>query len=69
VAVAALGWLCLAVPVAGAAAPSSVPRSTWVTNGPVSAVVAAGNRVYIGGEFTYVGPNTGSGVLLDRRRG
>jgi len=66
---AVLGWLCLLVAVAGAAVPSSVPSSTWVTNGPVSAVVAAGDRVYIGGEFTYVGPNTGSGVLLDRRRG
>ena len=64
-----VGWLCLLVAVAGAAVPSSVPSSTWVTNGPVSSVVASGDRVYIGGRFTYVGPNTGSGVLLDRRRG
>jgi hypothetical protein len=59
------GWHCLLVAVAAAA----VPRSTWVTNGPVSSVVAAGDRVYIGGEFTYVGPNTGSGVLLGLKRG
>ncbi len=66
---AVVGWLWVLVAVAGAAVPSSVPSSTWVTNGPVSSVVAAGDRVYIGGQFTYVGPNTGSGVLLDRGRG
>jgi hypothetical protein len=44
-----------------ALAQSSVPNeNTWVTNGSVSAVVPSsdGTTIYIGGDFTYVGPNT-----------
>ena len=37
----------------------------WVTNDRVSAIVPNRNKVYIGGNFTYVGPNTGCGVVLD----
>ncbi|MGH3260844.1 MAG: hypothetical protein ACRDNS_02500, partial [Trebonia sp.] len=44
---------------------SSVPRDTWVPDGPVSAVVADGDHVFIGGTFDQVGPNTGPGVALD----
>src|SRR5947209_19403483 len=69
VVVVVLGWPCFLVTAAGAAAPSSVASSTWVTNGPVLSVLAVGDRVYIGGEFTYVGPNTGSGVPLGLRSG
>jgi|GEM_PF-1025627 len=37
----------------------------WVTDTPVHSVLCAGDVTYIGGEFTYVGPNTGQGVILD----
>ena len=53
-----------------ARAQSSTPREeTWVTNGKVSAIVRTANSVYIGGEFTYVGPCTGYGVPLDATTG
>src|ERR1700694_3908917 len=47
---------------AGAAALSSTPDRTFVTNGPVQAVVRAGDTIYIGGRFDRVGPRTGPGV-------
>lgn len=40
----------------------SRPDDTFVTNGPVNAVVRAGNTIYIGGRFDRVGPRTGPGV-------
>jgi Domain of unknown function (DUF5122) beta-propeller len=36
------------------AALSDTPDSTWMTNGPVRAVIQSGNTIYIGGEFTKV---------------
>jgi trimeric autotransporter adhesin len=36
-------------------------QNTWVTNGPVYAIAPAGNKVYIGGSFSRVGPYTGGG--------
>jgi len=36
----------------------------WVTNGPVHAIAVDGDYTYIGGEFSYVGPNTGYGAKL-----
>jgi len=51
-------------------AQSSTPRKeTWVTNGTVHAIVATTDTVYLGGEFTYVGPITGNGVPIDRASG
>lgn len=55
--------------LAGAAGLSLVPRPTWITDGQVRAVLPVGGVVYIGGEFGYVGPNTGSGVSLERSSG
>jgi hypothetical protein len=37
----------------------------WVTNGAVHAISRNENIIYLGGSFSYVGPSTGSGVLLD----
>jgi hypothetical protein len=44
----------------------SVPRdSTWTTNGNVWAVAYSQGIAYIGGEFTYVGPNTWRGAAVN----
>ena len=67
VAVAASG-LAGALPRA-AAAVNDTPDETWVTNGDVNSVVAAGSRIYLGGDFDQVGPGTGSGVALDAATG
>ena len=59
--------LLLAVPLgaasaAGAASLSDTPDTTYVTDGPVNAIVRAGDTIYIGGQFSRVGPRTGPGV-------
>lgn len=38
------------------------PDDTFVTNGPVNAVVRDGSTIYIGGRFDRVGPRTGPGI-------
>ena len=51
-------------------AQSNVPReSAWVPNGAVHAIVTTPTATYIGGEFTYIGPSTGSGLPLARSTG
>ncbi|MCX7016343.1 MAG: hypothetical protein NTW86_27940 [Candidatus Sumerlaeota bacterium] len=69
VALAAAGvWLHASFPAF--AQLSDTPREeTWVTNGIVQAIVRSGDTVYIGGSFTYVGPNTGGGVPIDAGTG
>lgn len=37
----------------------------WGTNGRVTSAVLAGNDVYIGGDFDYIGPQTGHGATVD----
>ena len=63
----------LAAPVAARAdgVPSSTPdQQVWVTNGTVSAIATAPDgTTYIGGGFTYVGPNTGAAAALDPTSG
>jgi hypothetical protein len=39
-------------------------EGTWVTDGPVYALAASGDRTFVGGDFTYVGRRTGPGVQL-----
>lgn len=49
---------------------SDSPRKDWwVTNGAVRAVVSTSSTIYIGGHFTYVGPNTGSFAALNTSSG
>ena len=41
----------------------------YAANARISTIAVSGNITYIGGEFTYVGPNTGAGVALDMSTG
>ncbi|MBI5170564.1 MAG: T9SS type A sorting domain-containing protein [Candidatus Eisenbacteria bacterium] len=42
-----------------------VDPNLWVTNGKVSATLLDGARLYVGGQFSYVGPQTGSFTSYD----
>ncbi len=44
-------------------------QETWLTNGLVNAIVPAGDKIYIGGRFTRVGPYTGCGVPVNASTG
>jgi len=53
-----------------ASAQLNIPNpAPWITNGPVYAIVSAEDIVYIGGDFTYVSPCTGSGVSISEATG
>ena len=60
-AVLLLGMLVLAGPTRAQVADPTL----WVTDGFVSAMAFSGDTLYIGGAFTYVGPNTGGFVGID----
>ena len=50
--------------------PAAFPNSQfWLTDGPVNAILATNGVVYIGGDFSYVGPHTGPLVLFDQTTG
>jgi trimeric autotransporter adhesin len=42
--------------------------SAWVTTGHVHAIARLGSRAYLGGDFSFVGPLTGAGALLDESK-
>src|SRR5262249_2868036 len=46
-----------------------VRPNQWVTNGPVKAMYATSDTLYLGGNFTEVGPATGGFVGLDPTSG
>ena len=48
-----------------AARAQAVRRDFWVPNSMVRAAVLDGSTLYVGGDFTRVGPVTGSGVPID----
>lgn len=58
----------LIIPCAEISAAATPRTDVWQPNGPVYAVEMAkdssADSVYIGGEFTYVGPDTGNSVLV-----
>ena len=49
---------------AGAEVGSAPDTATWVTDGPVYAIARSGDRTFIGGDFSLVGPRTGPGVQV-----
>jgi WD40 repeat protein len=51
------------------AAVDSTPESSYVTNGIVSALARTSSTIYLGGEFTQVGPRTGPWVALSSSTG
>ena len=62
--IAIIGWSQQVLAV------SNVPNeNTWVTNDIVRAVADNGTTIIIGGDFSYVGPNTGSAVPLSNSSG
>ncbi len=55
---------------AAAAAPiASVPDRTYVTNGAVESFARVGDKLYIGGGFSRVGPRTGPWAAVDASSG
>src|SRR6266545_3719960 len=53
----------------GAGFAQTIDQSLWVTNGAVYSVIRDAGTIYIGGEFTQVGPATGAGVPIDAASG
>ena len=52
------------------ALPPDTPNpNTWVTDLWVNAIAVDGNTIYMGGQFTYVGPNTGHGASISTATG
>ncbi len=50
--------------------PSPFPRDNfWITDGPVNAITIQNDTVYLGGDFSYVGPQTGPAALFDLATG
>jgi hypothetical protein len=47
----------------------TVDSTLWATDGAVSSIVRDGGTIYIGGSFTWVGPATGGGVVIDASTG
>src|SRR5437870_13412872 len=50
---------------AGVGLAQTVDTALWVVDNPVNTVVRDGGTIYIGGDFTLVGPVTGGGVAID----
>jgi len=72
--ITSLSFLIVAVIIGATgvlAQPPDTPNpNTWVTDGRVYSITASGSTVYIGGDFSYVGPpNTGCGASLSEGTG
>lgn len=61
----AVAGTALALAAPAGAALGNEPAHPWVTDGPVYAVAATPNEVYIGGAFTLIGRATGSWVGIE----
>src|SRR5688572_32277528 len=70
--VAGLGVIVLTALFATSIPPAAaqvVEPDLWIPNGPVNAVVRHQNTIYIGGNFTAVGPATGAHAAFDPATG
>ncbi|MDX6720282.1 MAG: hypothetical protein QOJ63_2536, partial [Solirubrobacteraceae bacterium] len=71
---AALAVACLAPAAADAVLPQPpparpLPGAGFVTDRTVAALTRVGDTIYLGGDFTRIGPPTGGGVVLDPESG
>ena len=57
--------LLLAVSTTLAQVPDAEPSAVWGPNGPVKAITRVGTTLFVGGEFTTVGPATGGLAIAD----
>ena len=65
------GFICLGLsisPLWGQPVSTPEPRF-WMPNGPINAILVTNDTVYIGGDFSYVGPRTGPAVVFDETSG
>lgn len=65
-----LSWLSLSsiIALAQFTEPAHNPN-LWGANERVFATVRSGNTIYVGGEFTFIGPNTGGGAQISASTG
>jgi hypothetical protein len=43
-----------------------IDNKFWETDGKVNTVIKQNNRIFLGGKFNYVGPNTGASVIFNK---
>src|SRR5262249_37048478 len=58
-------WLPVTVAMVFAGRAAAQSPDHWTTDGVVYAVAAADTTIYLGGQFTAVGPPTGGGAAID----
>jgi hypothetical protein len=44
----------------------TIDNKFWETDGKVNTVIKKNNRIFLGGKFNYVGPNTGASVIFNK---
>jgi len=59
-----LALVSFATTIQGAFPPDTCLSAAWVTDGQVRAITANGDKVYIGGKFSYTGPYTGAAASI-----
>src|SRR5262249_53335817 len=62
-------WFVITLVLSGSALAQTPKTDFWETNESTNAGAIVGNTLYIGGDFSYVGPHTGSFATLDAMNG